>query len=76
MDRIRGDFGQRHEDETAQVHGRMRNCKFWSFDYEIAIENDIQIDHAGALDLRTEAAHFPFDGENDCEQLGRLQFCF
>jgi hypothetical protein len=48
MDEQRIEFAQRHEDEPATVHARMRHHKIRFVDDPLAVEQDIQIDGSGA----------------------------
>jgi hypothetical protein len=47
MDEQRIEFAQRHEDEPATVHARMRHYEIRFVDDPLAIEQDIQIDGSG-----------------------------
>jgi hypothetical protein len=42
------EFAQRHEDEPALVHARMRYHEIWFVDDPLAVKQDVQIDGPGA----------------------------
>ena len=51
MQEQRVEFAQRHEDEPATVHARMRHHEIRFVDDPLAVEQDIQIDGPGARSI-------------------------
>jgi hypothetical protein len=48
MQEQRIELAQRHEDESAQMHSRMRHHEIRFVDNPLAVEQDVQIDGPGA----------------------------
>ena len=61
MAEVGGDFGQRGENEVPLEHARVRNLQLGLVDGDVVVEENVEIDEAGAFRKRLAAAHVGFD---------------
>jgi len=72
MAKVRGDFGQRGQDEVALKHARVRDLQVRLLDRAVGVKKDVEVDEAGAFGERLVAAHVGFDlAEGGEEFVGR-----
>jgi hypothetical protein len=72
-DQIRRDFGQRLEDEGAQVQARMRQGQARQADELVAVEQQVEVERARAVAFGADAAEALFDVKQGVEQGFRRQ---
>ena len=70
------DLRKRNEDEKSFEHAWMRNLEIRSGDRFVAIEQDVQIDEAGAFGEVLLAAHGRFDFSHPAQEFLRRQISF
>ena len=67
--KIGGDFGQGSQDKTALQHAGMRDLQFGSGDGVVVVEENVEIDEAGAFGEGFLAAHGGFDGVKRAQEI-------
>ena len=72
---VRGDLGQRDEDEFALQHAWMWHLQFRPVDGVMAIEQNINVDQARPFANELLASHMRFDSPERAEQIRRGNFC-
>ncbi len=73
---LRGDFGQRRENELALEHARMRDLQFGSVERQIAEEKNVYIKEPWTFGEGFLAAELRFDGAKSTEDIDRLGIGF
>src|ERR1035441_6311042 len=72
---VRRDFRQRFQHESPFRHRRMRHRQRWRVDVGCAEEQDVDVDDARPLGLRSLPSHGALDSQHSGEELARDEFC-
>ena len=75
MQEQRVEFAQRHEDESALVHSRMRHYKILLVDHPLAVEQNVQIDGSGPRSILLIPAERSLDLPEDGQEALRRDTC-
>jgi hypothetical protein len=67
--KIGSDFGQRDEDEVALKHAQMRDVEARCIDDGVIVEQDVEVDEAGAVGEWFAAAHVGFNAAESRKKL-------
>ena len=75
MDDLRGNTRQRHQHKSALAHARVGDSELASFEDQVVVEQDVNINGAGSITEAGLASHLFFDLLEGLQQLKRREAC-